>query len=296
MRRYLALLLAVLTVSLTLCGCGEGEIPSLKRASGHTCDWIEKRISGKPLEDVVREWGIYDMRKDAYFWKVERKEKEPIYIRVAVDTDMECTTVDVIAESKLESYYDPFLWNPYLMGKPVIYLYPEQETEVTVEVDIGKEFISVYPAYDNGWKMIASPDGTLTDPTTGREYYCLFWEGMADHGFDMSKGFCVKGTDTAAFLEDALGKLGLTDKEANEFIIYWLPQMEKNPYNLISFQKEAYTEQAKLTVTPTPDTMIRVFMAWQGSEEAVEIAPQELSAPKREGFTVVEWGAGEIGK
>lgn len=293
MKRVLAVLMALI-LCLSLAGC-ERRIPTLKQASRHSCEWTEKRLDEKYLEDLVRAWGIYEFWDNAYYWKVERKNKEPLYVRVAVNVEKECTTVDLIAESMLDKYFDPFLWNPYLMGKPVIYLYPEQETEVTVEVDIGKEFTSVYPAYDNGWKMIASPDGTLTDPNTGRAYYCLFWEGMSEGGFDMSEGFCVKGSDTAAFLEDALGKLGLTDKEANEFIIYWLPQMEQNPYNRISFQQEAYTEQAKLTVTPTPDTVIRVFMVWEGLEQAVEIEPQELSAPEREGFTVVEWGASEIG-
>ena len=164
-----------------------------------------------------------------------------------------------------------------------------------MQIDISGEFTALYPSYRDGWTVTAYPDGTLVDPNTDREYYCLFWEGYLPEEMDLSTGFCVKGTDTAAFLEDALGKLGLTDKEANEFIIYWLPQMEQNPYNRISFQQEAYTEQAKLTVTPTPDTVIRVFMVWEGLEQAVEIAPQELSAPEREGFTVVEWGASEIG-
>ena len=43
-------------------------------------------------------------------------------------------------------------------------------------------------------------------------------------------------------------------------------------------------------ITPEPDTLIRIFMAWYGTEEPVSILPQELSAPERQGFTVVEWG------
>ena len=38
----------------------------------------------------------------------------------------------------------------------------------------------------------------------------------------------VAGSDTAAFLEDALEQLGLSRAEANEFIIYWLPRMQEN--------------------------------------------------------------------
>ena len=91
-----------------------------------------------------------------------------------------------------------------------------------------------------------------------------------------------------------LEKLGLNRKEANEFIVYWLPLMEQNPYNIIAFQTDVYTEAAKLNVSPAPDAVIRVFMTWQASESYVNLNAQELTAPDRQGFTVVEWGGTEI--
>ena len=166
-----------------------------------------------------------------------------------------------------------------LAAKPVLYLYPEEETEVTVTLDFDGTLTSTYPDYGDGWTVTARPGGTLTDPATGREYYCLFWEGITDAEYDFSTGFCVAGEDTAAFLEDALDRLGLTEREADEFIIYWLPKLEGNPYNLLSFQTEAYTDSAGLTIDPAPDTLIRVFMAWKGLEQPVEIPAQELTAP-----------------
>ena len=80
----------------------------------------------------------------------------------------------------------------------------------------------------------------------------------------------------------------------NEFIVYWLPLMEQNLYNVISFQNDIYTDAARLTVNPTPNTLIRVFMAWQGTDTYMELPKQELVAPERKGFTVVEWGGTEI--
>lgn len=177
--------------------------------------------------------------------------------------------------------------------KPVIYLYPQQETQVTVTLDYAGQLTSTYPAYENGWTVTARPDGTLTD-ADGRTYYCLFWEGVGNTAYDFSQGFCVAGSDTAAFLEDALAQLGLTEKEANEFIIYWLPRMEHNAYNLIAFQTERYTDSARLTIHPAPDTLLRVFMAWKPLEREVDIAPQTLTAPERRGFTAVEWGGAEV--
>ena len=178
--------------------------------------------------------------------------------------------------------------------KPVIYLYPEEETQVEVSLALEGELTASYPDYGGGWRVLARPDGTLTDPDTGREYYCLFWEGITEAEYDFSAGFCVAGEDTAAFLEDALDRLGLTEREADEFIIYWLPKLEGNPYNLLSFQTEAYTDSAGLTIDPAPDTLIRVFLAWKGLDAPVEVEPQTLTAPERAGFTAVEWGGAEV--
>ena len=180
-----------------------------------------------------------------------------------------------------------------LSEKPVLYLYPEEETEVTVTLDLDGVLISTYPDYGEGWTVTAAPDGTLTDER-GREYYCLFWEGSLDTEFDFSAGFCVAGEETAAFLEEALADLGLTEQEANEFLLYWLPRMEGNPYNLIAFQTQCYTDTARLDIDPAPDTLIRVHMAWKGLSAPVELPPQELTAVERIGFTAVEWGGTEV--
>ena len=88
--------------------------------------------------------------------------------------------------------------------------------------------------------------------------------------------------------------MGLTEDEMNEFIVYWLPLMEHNKYNLITFQSDVYTDSAKLNITPTPDSLLRVFMAYVPLEEAVDIEPQQLSTFERIGFTVVEWGGSRI--
>ncbi len=171
--------------------------------------------------------------------------------------------------------------------KPVIYLYPEEKTDVSVTLGVTPDIS--YPKYNDGWNVTAYPDGTITD-SFGNEYSYLFWEKYSDVKWDFGEGFCVAGTDTAEFLRWALSEQGLTPKEYNEFIVYWLPKMQNNAYNIISFQKEVYENFAPLEIAPAPDVVKRVFMAYYPSDTEVDIPEQELSSFKRTGFTVVEWG------
>ena len=100
-------------------------------------------------------------------------------------------------------------WNEM---KPIIYLYPEEETEVTVTLGEPQNITCAYPAYGDGWTVVARPDGTLTDLKTGRNLYALYWEGTRAAYGHTDEGFVVRGEDSAAFLEEKLSILGLNER------------------------------------------------------------------------------------
>ena len=185
----------------------------------------------------------------------------------------------------------------YYVAKPVIYFYPEQETDITVKLDFKGRLDITYPEYNNGWSIRAYPDGRLINKSDNLEYSYLFWDGDAEdpNWYDLSEGYCVAGNETSSFLQKTLSEFGLTPKEYNEFIVYWLPQMQNNPYNLISFQWEEYEKIAPLTITPVPDSILRVFMVFSPLDKPVTIkAPAAREPFIRNGFTVVEWGGAKI--
>ena len=155
-----------------------------------------------------------------------------------------------------------------------------------------KSFISFKKeSYIAGYTFIALPIIGLLLFTFIPLVFSLY---VTVNEYDFFTGYCVKGSETEAFLRDKLPELGLNDAETNEFLRFWLPDMENNPYNIISFQDKTYQRGAKLTVNPAPDTMIRVFMAWYPSDSYVKINPQMLDTPSRQGFTVVEWGGNRV--
>jgi hypothetical protein len=180
--------------------------------------------------------------------------------------------------------------------KPVIYLYPTVKQNVQVKLNYEGTLTHTYPKYPiNGWQVIAEPNGTLWDEN-GLEYYALFWEGKPNVQIIPTDGFIVSGEETAYFLEEKLAYLGLNRREANEFMMYWLPRMENNPYNFIHFASKQYEEQAALNINPKPESIIRVMMLTQPLSSKINFPLQDLSSLKktRKGFTVVEWGGSVI--
>ena len=269
--------------------------------------WLDKSTAEKYDHDIFSDIVITEIYSNCFFARPVIPTPYEIKLNGTLSDDW-CVGDQIITTYE-NTYYDrqnnrveadlltvaasDFQMDPNMCYKPVIYLYPEAETQVSVKLTPGGGFTCTYPAYKDGWNVTAAPDGTLTD-ASGQTYNYLYWEGLSYTQYDFSQGFCVKGTDTAAFLEQALEALGLNRREANEFIIYWLPLMQENPYNIISFQTERYTEAAKLEISPAPDTVFRVFMAYKASDTPVTLPAQTLTAPERTGFTVVEWGGTQV--
>lgn len=181
-------------------------------------------------------------------------------------------------------------------AKPIIYLYPEEETVLTVSLGYPERIICSYPGYENGWNVLAEPNGDLTDLNTGRYLYSLYYESISVVLFTIEEeGFVVRGSDSAAFLEEKLAILGLNEREAEEFIVYWLPKLEANEYNYIRFASlDEINENMPISFSEEPDTFIRVLMVYTALDEPIEVEEQVLETPVRQGFVAVEWGGTEF--
>ena len=176
-------------------------------------------------------------------------------------------------------------------GKPVIYLYPETATDVYVKVEPAGGLTVTEPLYGDGWKVLAQPSGELYNYSDGQNYPYLFWEG---YGLDYqrpAKGFVVGQHEVKSFFEEKLTLLGLVKHEYDEFIDFWQPKMQESEYYFVTFlSQREFDKLAPLTVSPRPDTIIRVFMDYQPLSSPISVEPQQIVTPERKGFTVVEWG------
>lgn len=205
-------------------------------------------------------------------------------------------------------------------GKPVVYLYPEKPTDVHLSFASPVILNTNIPSYHDGWLVRANPNGTLVDLQPqytdcskidsmkfGSEYAgtaCrtnsypyIYWTGKSvERSYPkVSGGWIVEKGMLAAFIQDKLNTMGLTKKESDDMISYWIPKMsEKNaPYYQIGFiQTQDMNSFIPMNVSPKPDSVLRVFLDWKAlnSKPLQNLVPQQLEKFTRNGFTYVEWG------
>ena len=189
--------------------------------------------------------------------------------------------------------------------KPVLYLYPTRTMDLSVSLDYEGTLTYTYPTPQTQadgsitWHVTAAPDGDLTD-AAGRHYPSLFWEGEGAATLVQNEGFVVEADAATGFLEDKLSLLGLSDREAAEFITFWGPRIAERGRALVTFASEEFARQAVYRLTDpssgagiVPDTFIRVYIV-VGDVPQTAVPEQKLvPGPPRTGFTAVEWGGTE---
>lgn len=205
-------------------------------------------------------------------------------------------------------------------GKPVIYLYPQKTTQVSVKFNVPVQFTTDIPKYDDSWQILAKPNGSLQNLKSNQStcsqidftkkgseyakkacltnnYPYLYWAGniYSQKYPEITKGWIVSKNDLGGFLQNKLSEIGLNSNEKNDFIDYWLPDMlsKNSPYYRLSFlQTNELNSLFPMTVDPKPDTIFRIFLDYLplSQKPTQEILPQSLNKLIRNGFTLVEWG------
>ncbi len=178
--------------------------------------------------------------------------------------------------------------------KPIIYFYPDEEMDLEVTYLQDERLVTTYPKYEDGWNIHLKEDGTFTLPGNDREYYALYFDEISNYSCDFDEGFYVTKENAISFLEEKMDFIGYTNKEVDEFIMYWLPILENNEKSLVYFeQTEERNEECPLSFSIEPTSMIRTLIHIKKVSEETPIKEQTLTHYERTGFTVTEWGGVE---
>ncbi len=101
----------------------------------------------------------------------------------------------------------------------------------------------------------------------------------------------VAQKDLENWFNEYLPKLGLNKKEKEQFMEYWLERLQgQNYYEMKLLSRKFLEEHAKLTILPSPDTVIRVIFYFTPMDEYKTVKAPVIQTPEQKGFVVLEWG------
>lgn len=296
-------------------GCAAGVVPCTNIVNNK--EWFNENnlveIGTTEIEETVYELG--DKATNSYYKQIYDYGYEASVVIGDNGSWPSAEEFDAFSKRSAEEKYNDFLndtpiffWKDYLgnwrvyiradyrslaeCGKPVIYLYPEQEQDVHVQVFPTGGFTKTDPVYgENGWFVRATPQGELFNYENNTSYPYLFWEGYALDYKKPTTGFVIKREELGKRMAYILTMLGLNTRERDDFLEFWLPKLEQAPYVFVSFlDQKIFDEYAPLTIDPKPNTVIRVFMDYTLLQEPIQVREPMITTPARNGFTVVEWG------
>jgi len=170
--------------------------------------------------------------------------------------------------------------------KPAVYLYPAEDSFVSVKLNINGEIVKSTPEYKDGWEVFATKEGLIDN-----KYDYLFYEAELRKIELPDAGWVVGYDDLEGWFDENLAKLGLNEKEKSQFEEYWLKELPKSDYYEIKLLGQSFLkENMELIVSPQPETMIRLNFYFKPLNEKTDISEPIITTPDRKGFTVVEWG------
>lgn len=227
----------------------------------------------------------------------EEKLKQAAAIEFVSHYGNTSIAVSEIKDAPLKVVLEPEMF----VKKPAIYLYPAKKQKIVVTHEFKGQLVTTYPVYKDNWTVIAEKNGTLLNLADKRKYKYLFWDGIyafPEEHYNFQTGFYVARADYISFLEQKLMHIGLNESEINDFIVYWLPEMNKFENCFVHFRiNDDIDGSSVLKTKPVADTVIRVFMEFSGITDFAagpKLPEQVLPQFARRGFTLVEWGGSEI--
>lgn len=169
-----------------------------------------------------------------------------------------------------------------------LYLYPQTETNVKIQVSGATLFSDIPEMENNSWNVKAYPDGKIR--SRGGEYSSINYSYIGDPQPPPPYGTVVDKKDLAITLKRFAEKLGLNEKETNDFVSFWTNTLPTTPYYLVSFYpKETAQKIIQYSIRPEPNSFLQIIMYFKPLEYKVKLPPPTFPKFERKGFVAVDW-------
>jgi len=195
--------------------------------------------------------------------------------------------VDFIVDSY---YYDYAIVHEDIALKPNIYIYPQKQINLDVNINFphGGEVTTSIPDYCLAWNDLkVDPTGFINE-----EFSYLFYESIQPTLYQYHYGWIVAQEDLENFFIQNLTETSFEGQEIIDFTDFWIPLLTDYPYYAIYPQyNEQLSKMTKLEFSIAPDNLLRLIYSIEGQQDDSLILPEpKIPEFHREGFYVVEWG------
>jgi len=190
----------------------------------------------------------------------------------------------------IDGYADYYIDYYQLSYKPNIYIYPQTEINLDVNISFPKsgKVIKSIPEFPEQWQNLQiKPDGKIND-----KYNYLFYESIQPNIFQKTKGWIVKLENLTIFFQKNLQRSGFNQNEINDFIEHWIPILTDSKYYAIYPQYNKQLDPLiQLEFSQKPDNILRLtYLVSKLNSNDIELMKPEIPSFKRKGFVVTEWG------
>ena len=149
--------------------------------------------------------------------------------------------------------------------KPNIYIYPEQNIQLNLELSfpIGGRILVSIPDYGDGWNVSVDTNGLIND-----SYSYLFYESYQPDIWQRDNGWIVEKTELESFFRENMINYGFDGQEIEDFIEYWIPRLDRfSYYSIFPQTKELINEAIEFSFSIEPDNILRLFYVIKGFDE-----------------------------
>jgi hypothetical protein len=129
------------------------------------------------------------------------------------------------------------------------------------------------------------------------ESYLYYEAAVKNVSVPHDTGWIKVFSELPVFFADILPKLGLNEKESEDFLDYWLPklQTEGNRWYITLIDQEEVNRVEPVAFSIQPDNFLRVRFYFENIDHKpfqINPLPYTLNSEPspRSGFTVIDWG------
>jgi len=239
--------------------------------------------SGNSTTGEVSEDGTYELN-------VEGGVEYAIY-----GYDADCYSSDWVTEIEAckEYPHDIRIEDCDTADKPNLYLYPAQDTPMSVRLHHTdrQRIVASDPPYEDGWRGVAHPDGTFT--VDGRRAPFLFYEvslqPWQSQRFQKSAGWCLPEADAHEAMAELIGRYGFNARERDDFVDGWVHDLPPSPGGYAVYPQLAVEHAAVIELShPLPIDRLWLYVE-DGTGCSITQEPHVVPFD-RSGAHGVEWG------